>query len=105
MAVNINRTNLSGRIMFLNNGQQLDRAKSTRLEKFTGEISLQKQWKIRKSLKSHAHQKNSSTDDCLRVWPCLPASCLRGWQRFSGNPPWPPGAAPSLLLVHAPSPH
>jgi hypothetical protein len=23
----------------------------------------------------------------------------------AGNPPWPPGAAPSLLLVHAPSPH
>jgi hypothetical protein len=36
MAVNINRTNLSRRIMFLNNGQQLDRAKSSRLEKFTG---------------------------------------------------------------------
>jgi hypothetical protein len=34
MAVNINRTNLSGRIMLLNNGQQLDRAKSSRLEIF-----------------------------------------------------------------------
>lgn len=29
MVVNINRTNLSGRIIFLNNGQQLDRAKSS----------------------------------------------------------------------------